>query len=141
MGEHLGKFKNREEEARFWDEADLERISPDEFEEIKPRPRSRPLSTTFAIRLDPATVELLRRVADAHHRRPTQLVRDWLIERLSLERSVGVLAEPSGRFPTDFEVVLRRRIVEALFSHIPAAAEEALQEVLDRADQEVAALE
>jgi len=140
MGEHIAKFKNREEEARFWDETGLERLSPDEPEETDVARPPSALSTTFAVRFDPKTVELLRRVAAAHHRRPTQLVREWVVERILLERSVGVLAEPTGRFPSDFEMHLRQRIVNSLFSHIPVAAEEALQEVLDRADQESAAV-
>ena len=140
MGEHIPKFKNREEEARFWDETGLESLSPDELTEVEVARPPRPLSTTFAVRFDPKTIELLRRVAASHHRRPTQLVRDWVLERLQLERSVGVLAEPTGRFPSDFEMHLRQRIVDSLFSHIPTAAEAALQEVLDRADQETTSL-
>ena len=140
MGEHIPKFKNREEEARLWDETGLERLSPDELAEVDVARPQRPLSTTFAVRFDPKTIELLRRVAASHHRRPTQLVREWVLERLQLERTVGVLAEPTGRFPTDFEMHLRQKIVNSLFSHIPSAAEAALQEVLDRADQEGASI-
>lgn len=141
MGQHTRKYKNRDDEARFWLETDLERLSPDEYEEAEVRRPPGPLSATFAIRFDPKTVEFLRQVARAHNRRPTQLVRDWVVERLQLERMVGVLAEPTGRFPTDFELMLRGRIIDSLFRHIPLAAEAALQEVLDRADQEVTGLQ
>jgi hypothetical protein len=140
MGEHVKRFKNREEEARFWDETDLERLSPDELEELKVRRPTPPLSSTFAIRFDPKTVELLRQVARIQNRRPTQLVREWVLERLQLERSAGVLADSTGQYPRDFELLLRRRILESLFANIPVAAEAALQEVLDRADQEERAL-
>jgi hypothetical protein len=140
MGEHVRRFRNREDEARFWDDADLKRLSPDEIEEVKVDRPGRPLSSTFAIRFDPKTVELLRQVARMQNRRPTQLVREWVLERLQLERSAGVLTESTGDYPRDFELLLRRRILESLFANIPAAAEAALQEVLDRADQEEQAL-
>jgi hypothetical protein len=140
MGEQIPKFKSREEEARFWDDTDLERLSPDEYQEVTTSRPDRPLSATYAVRFDPKTVELLRHVARIHNRRPTQLARDWILERLQLERTVGALAEPTGRYPSDFEIVLRRRILETLFAHIPDAAEAAIQEVLDRGDQEAAAL-
>jgi hypothetical protein len=141
MGEHIRHFKNRQDEARSWDETGVDRLSPDEYEEVKVTRPERPLSSTFAIRFEPRTVALLRQVARAYNRRPTQLARDWVLERLQLERSVGVLAEPTGRFPIDFERTLRAKIVDSLFSHIPAAADAALQEVLDRADQEADALQ
>lgn len=136
MGEHIPKFESREEEQRFWDETDLEDLSPEQLEEIKiPRP-ARPLSATFAVRFDDKTLEAIRRVAKAHGLGPTQLVRSWVLERLNLERRAGTLAERSGEYPAEIEIAMRRRIVDTLIRTIPAAAEEALQEVLHQADQE-----
>lgn len=137
MGEHIPKFKNREEEAAFWEKTGLDQLSPDEYAEVEVERPERALSATFAVRLDPKTVELLRRVARSMDVGPTQLVRAWVLERLKIERSVGVLSEGSSDFPSDFEIHLRRTIVDKLFENIPAAAEKAMQEVLDRADSEV----
>lgn len=137
MGEHVPKFKNLEEEAAFWESTGLDQLSPDEYEQVEVERSDRPLSATFAVRLDPNTVELLRRVARSMNVGPTQLVRAWVLERLKIERSVGVLSPRSSDYPSDFEVHLRRTIVDKLFENIPAAAENALQEVLDRADQDL----
>jgi hypothetical protein len=79
-------------------------------------------------------------VAKAQQLGPTQLVRAWVLERLRLEQSVGVLAEPRSDFPADFELTLRRTVVDTLMAKLPEAAEEAIQDVLDRADQEIATL-
>ncbi|MGH2765510.1 MAG: hypothetical protein ACRDKA_06325 [Actinomycetota bacterium] len=137
MGEHIPKFKNREEEAAFWQKTGLDRLSPDQYEEVEVERSERPLSATFAVRFEPKTVDLLRRVARSLQVGPTQLVRAWVLERLKIERSVGVLSASSTDFPSDFEMHLRRTIVEKLFENIPDAAEKALQEVLDRADQDL----
>ncbi len=140
MGEHVPKFGTRQQEADFWEKTGVDQLAPDQLEEVAVRRPERPLSTTFAVRFDQRTVELIRQIARAHALGPTQLVRAWVLERLRIEESVGILAQPISQFPSDFEVALRKKIVDALFSRIPAAAEEALQEVLDRADQEAAAL-
>lgn len=140
MGEHVPKFSTREEEASFWQKTGLDRLAPDQYKEVPVERPERPLSATFAVRFDEGTVQLIRRVARAHDLGPTQLVRSWVLERLRVERAAGVLARPTSNFPPDFEIDLRKKIVDALMSRIPAAAEEAMQEVLDRADQEAAAL-
>jgi hypothetical protein len=140
MGEHIPTFGSREEEAEFWQKTGLDALAPGELEEVHLERSDRPLSTTFAVRFDTRTVELLRRVARAQEIGPTQLVRAWVLERLRLERSVGVLADPRSDFPADFELTLRRKVVDTLMSKLPEAAEEAIQEVLDRADQEAATL-
>lgn len=140
MGEHVPTFGSREEEAEFWQTTGLDALAPSELEEAQLERPERPLSTTFAVRFDTRTVELLRRVARAQQVGPTQLVRAWVLERLRLERSVGVLADPRSDFPPDFELTLRRKVVDTLMSKLPEAAEEAIQEVLDRADQESATL-
>lgn len=140
MGKHVPKFKTREQEAEFWQNTDLGQIAPDEFEEVEVERPRRPLSTTFAVRFDENTIAMLRKVAKARGLGATQLVRAWVIERLGIERAVGVLAKGKSDFPLDFEVALRRTIVDALMENVPIAAEAAMQEVLDRADQERASL-
>ena len=118
----------------------LEQLAPDQVEETDVSRDSRPRSVTFAVRLDPKTIELLRRIAKLRQVGATQLVRSWVLERLRLERSAGALAKTTSGFPREFEVTVRQRILDALMDHIPEAVEEAMQEVLDRADQETAAL-
>lgn len=140
MGEHIPAFGSREEEVEFWEKTGLEALAPGELEEVEVERPQRPLSTTFAVRFDARTVGLLRRVAKAQQLGPTQLVRAWVLERLRLEQSVGVLAEPRSDFPADFELTLRRTVVDTLMAKLPEAAEEAIQDVLDRADQEIATL-
>lgn len=136
MGEHLRQFASREEEARFWQETGLTDLSPDEHEPVEVQRPDRPRSTTFALRLDPRTVELLRHVARGQGLGVTQLVRRWVLERLRIERTAGSLAELTGQVPTELELSIRQRAIEALFESLPEAIESALQEVLDRADQE-----
>lgn len=140
MGEHVPKFSSKEEEAEFWQNTDLGQIAPDELEEVQVERPRRPLSTTFAVRFDEKTIALLRDVARSRGLGATQLVRAWVIERLGIERAVGVLAKRTSDFPSDFELALRQRIVDTLMENIPIAAEAAMQEVLDRADQEGADL-
>jgi hypothetical protein len=136
MGEHIPKFDSKEEEARFWQKTGVDQLSPDQYEEVEVERPGRPLSATFAVRFDPRTVELIRHVARSQGLGATQLVRTWVLERLTIEKAVGVLAETTSEFPSDFELRLRRTIVDTLFGNIPAAAEKAMQEVLDRLDQE-----
>jgi hypothetical protein len=138
MGEHIPKFKTREEEARFWEETGLDGLSPDEYEEVQIRRPERPLSATFAVRLDDKTVQLLRRIAKAYGLGPTQLVRAWVLERLGIESRAGALAKQNSGYPEDFESLLRTTMIKSLMARIPDVVESALQEVLDRADQEVA---
>jgi hypothetical protein len=136
MGEHIPNFKDRDEEARFWQKTGLDQLSPDEYEESQVERPQGPLSATFAVRFDPKTVELIRSVARDQGLGATQLVRAWVLERLMIERAVGALAKPTSSFPHDFELAIRRTIVGSLFRRIPSAAEEAMQQVFERVDQE-----
>lgn len=140
MGEHIPKFESREEEARFWQRTGLEQVSPDEWDEVKVERPERPLSATFAVRFDPKTIDLLRRVAKAQGVGATQLVRVWVLDRIRLERVAGLLTTPTTDFPTDFELTLRKKVLDSLLENLPAAVERAMQEVLDRADIESRAL-
>lgn len=136
MGEHIPNFKDRDEEARFWQKTGVDQLSPDEYEEVEVERPQRPLSATFAVRFDPRTIEHLRQVARAQNLGATQLVRAWVLERLKIEKVVGLLAETSGEFPNEIELVVRTKILKALMDKVPAAAEAAMQEVFDRIDQE-----
>jgi hypothetical protein len=136
MGEHVPKFLSREEEIRFWDTHDLETLSPDELEEIKVQRPERPPTSTFAIRLDQRTIEVIRYIAKARGLGPTQLVRSWVLERLSLERKAGRLADTTTEFPQELERSMRDDIVRALLASAPEAVECALQSALERVDQE-----
>lgn len=139
MGEHIPTFKTREDEAEFWQRTGIDQLAPDQLEHIVIERPERPLSATFAVRLEPDTIEQLRAVARLQGIGPTQLVRHWILERLRLERAAGTIATKPSDYQ-ELEVVLRQRILETLMEQIPAAVESALQEVLDRADQERQAL-
>lgn len=140
MGKHVPKPKSREEEAAFWQKTGLEQLAPDQYEEVDVERPDQPLSATFAVRFDPKTVELVRRVARSQGLGATQLVRAWVLERLKIEQAVGSLARPTSDFPSNFELELRRTIVANLMRTIPDAAEAAMQEVLERADVEAEGL-
>ena len=134
MGERIERFDSKEEERRFWNKTPLESIAPGELEEAKVDRPSRPLSTTFAIRLDQKSVEDLREVARLLGVRPTQLARSWILDRLRLERQVGVLAEHSTDLG-DLETSVRIRIVDTLMAAAPKIAERALDLVIEDKDQ------
>jgi len=72
-------FKDREKEARFW-EAHFD----NEFASGKPHKATfaKNLSETLNIRLDPATVTVVRNEAKAKGLGPTQLIRMWIMEKI-----------------------------------------------------------
>src|SRR5947207_7723679 len=123
MGEHVPKFESKEEEARFWEKTGLDQLSPDEYRPVEVERPARPLSATFAVRFDPKTVELLRRVAKELNIGPTQLVRRWVLERIRIEQAAGVLAEPSGSFPKNFALGLRQKILDTRMSNVSGTVE------------------
>lgn len=73
-------FKDREEEARFW-----EGHFNEEFTDGKPIKVtfSKNLSQTLNVRLDPETISIVRHEAEAKGLGPTQLIRMWIMERIS----------------------------------------------------------
>lgn len=76
----IPKFKNYEEEARFWDThsiADYEQ----EFKKNKLEAK-KPLKMTFTVRLDPKTVTELDSVAKEKGIGSRTLARMWLLEKL-----------------------------------------------------------
>lgn len=72
-------FKDREKEARFWEEH-----FDNEFASSKPQKVTfaKNLSETLNIRLDPATVTVVRNEAKAKGLGPTQLIRMWIMEKI-----------------------------------------------------------
>jgi hypothetical protein len=73
------------EQRAFYDDTDYSEVQLEPAEDVqvvhRPAPRS-----TFAVRLDGETIEQLRQVAQRKGTRPTQLVRDWVVERLASEQ-------------------------------------------------------
>jgi hypothetical protein len=132
-------FESREAEARFWRETSLDDLAPDQLVEPTAVLGSRPRST-FAVRLDPRTVDLVRRIARVNEVGATQQVRRWIIERLQLERSVGALVEPSGQLPDDVEQSVRQKVLSIFLDRLPDIVDVAVRDVLARSDQEAAAL-
>lgn len=53
--------------------------------DLKLEPYRPPPLLTFALRLDVKTIRRLREVSRRQQKRPTQLVREWIVERLEAE--------------------------------------------------------
>jgi aryl-alcohol dehydrogenase-like predicted oxidoreductase len=139
MSKRVPHFENRDDETAFWQRTKLEDLGTDQLEQTELERPPRPLSATFAVRFDRETIERLRAIARRQGIGPTQLVRQWVLERLHIERAAGALASRPGEYQ-ELESILRQRVLDALMERIPEAVEEAMQEVLDRADQERQAL-
>lgn len=76
----IPKFKNRKEEAAFWDThstADYET----EFQSVKVQ-FAKNLSEGITIRLDKKTMNVVRTLAKDKGVGPTTLIRMWVLERL-----------------------------------------------------------
>lgn len=117
------EFSSEREEAAFWDENDLAALSPGELEEVEVHRPPRPLSTTFAVRLDQASVGQIRAIAKARGVGPTQLARSWLLERLRLEAQAGELANPDA---DEEELRIRRAVMDQVAQGVPEIAAAAL---------------
>lgn len=76
----IPKFKNYEEEAKFWDTHSIADYKK-ELKKIKLEIK-RPLKMTFTVRLDPKTVKELDSVAKEKGVGPRTLARMWLLEKL-----------------------------------------------------------
>lgn len=76
----IPKFKNREEEARFWDTHDTTDYE-DEFRPVRVK-FAKQLSHPIPVRLDEETWEKLKLTAQKKGIGATTLARMWIIERL-----------------------------------------------------------
>ncbi len=115
------EFETSEAEDRFWDETDLTDMAS---EEVKVRRPKRPLSATFAVRLDEHSVHALRLIAERRGIGATQLARSWLLERLRLESAAGELANPEA---DDEELRVRRAVLDDVASNLPDLVAAALR--------------
>ncbi len=70
-----------EELARFWDTHDVTDFE-DELEEVSEPVFVRRPSSTMAFRLEPQEQEAVKRLAQARGVADTDLVREWVLERL-----------------------------------------------------------
>lgn len=129
MGEHIPKFKSEDEEIAFWDKTSVTSLSPDLIEEVQVERPPRPLSSTFAIRLDQRSVALLREIASEYSLGPTQLVRKWVTERIKIELEAGVLAPNKTSFNPGLERIIRKQVIETLMQQVPTAAHAAMAQV------------
>lgn len=125
----IPEFASYEEEVEFWDSTSSEDIDPDELEWVTIERPSRPLSSTFAVRFDPQTVEQLRALAEAKGVGVTQLVRTWVLQRLRAETQ-ALPSTNGGRTQTEVERGVRDKVVKAVMARVPAVVEEATQAVL-----------
>lgn len=76
----IPKFKTREEEAKFFETHSIAHLQ-DEFRPINVR-FAKNLSEGIHVRLDPKTLENLRKEAEEKGIGPTTLVRMWIKEQL-----------------------------------------------------------
>jgi len=107
------EFEIPEAEARFWDDTDLTDVAAEEVNVTRPK---RPLSATFAVRLDEQSVQTLRRIAERRGIGATQLARSWILERLRLEAAAGEFANPAAG---DEELRVRRAVLDDVASKLP----------------------
>lgn len=82
-GKKIPRFRNREEEAEFWDTHSP--LEYGEWEEVELKV-ARPLSHTLAVRLDARTIDRLAQVARKKGLGPSTLARMWLLEHLDQEK-------------------------------------------------------
>ncbi|MEK7498226.1 MAG: CopG family antitoxin [Patescibacteria group bacterium] len=83
MIKKLPKFKNYDEEAKFWDThsvTDYGKVIDPKDVRVK-----KPIKMTFTVRLDRQTVTKLDEVADEKGIGPATLARMWLLEKLKEE--------------------------------------------------------
>ncbi|HWY79740.1 MAG TPA: CopG family antitoxin [Candidatus Sulfotelmatobacter sp.] len=73
-------FKDRDKEAKFWEEHFDEAIAAGKPANVK---FAKNLSETLNIRLDPATITEVREQAQAKGLGPTQLIRMWIMEKVN----------------------------------------------------------
>jgi hypothetical protein len=81
--------------------------------------RPRKAQATFALRLDPAVVAELRRIAEVQAVGPTQLVRSWVLERLEIEHRGS--SEPGS-------ALIVARVLAALLPRVDEVVRQALAE-------------
>jgi predicted DNA binding CopG/RHH family protein len=72
-------FKDRDKEAKFWEENFDKALTDAKPITIK---FAKNLSKTLNIRLDPITLNDVRKAAKAKGLGPTQLIRMWILEKL-----------------------------------------------------------
>jgi len=89
----IPEFKNREEEAEFWDTHDFTDYQ-DEFKTVKVR-FAKNLSQGLNIRLDITSSLQLRALAHEMGIGPTTLVRMWVLERLREAKAQPSPTKPS----------------------------------------------
>ena len=81
----IPKFKNREEEAKFFDTHDMGDYQ-NEFKTVRARFASN-LSEGITIRLDSETLSRLRSIAQEKGIGPTTLARMWVLEHLKRQQA------------------------------------------------------
>jgi hypothetical protein len=127
-------FSSPDKEAKFLEHTDLTDLAPAirAMPDLD-RPRRSP-TTTFAIRLDTITLEHIRDLATLYDIGPTQLVRQWVVERLRLEKEVGGLAPSSTGLDPQAEIDFRRHAIENVMEVLPAVTDKVLASALEEFD-------
>lgn len=79
-------FKNREEEAKFFDTHDMADFQ-DEFKTVKAK-FAKNLSEGITIRFDQPTLNQLRKLAHEKGLGPTTLARMWILEQIKQQKQI-----------------------------------------------------
>jgi hypothetical protein len=91
---------------------------------------------TFSVRLDPETITAIRDLAGIRGIGPTQLVRQWVLERVQIEKTAGALSSPKTSFPADLETLIRRTLIDSLMKVVSEMADDAATSLLAELDEE-----
>lgn len=128
-------------ERAFYDDTDYADVDLELADDVQvarhPEPRS-----TFALRLDASTIERLRDLASRRGARPTQLAREWIVQRLVQEQQ-GAPEGSSGPQLSRLEgrvADLERAFVSLSGSHTPGTTVSSSKDADLVADLEARAL-
>jgi len=94
-------------------------------------------AATFAVRLDEDLVKTIKRLAEIYGVSASQLVRSWIVERLTIEAEAGGLAQPGSQFPDDTERTVRKEVIETVMEAVPVLVDRVVRELFSRMDREV----
>lgn len=100
--------------------------------------RTKVLTRPFAIRLEEKAWEDVSQIASALRTSPTALMREWIMERLALEREASE-GFHSGRLPEDIEAYVLRAMVQQGMEQMRDTAREAFAKLRDEVEDEVLA--
>ncbi len=117
--------------ADFYDRHSLEDLDPRDIEPIETPEISTSPAIGLTVRFPKEIIEQVRTAAKVLGKKPTQLVREWTIERLTLEQEAGSLARPESTLAPSQERAVRARVIASVNKQLPTAIRQALQDMQD----------